>query len=150
MKKVLITLMILVLATTLVGCGSSYGKIKSAFEKEGYVEQEIKTGDEYKELELEMKEKGIEVSVHYLKKDALLGNKDVVILEFKNTDGIKAILTNDNDVADAMKGLLELLDTTYTEIYDALVEVGFVNGNCMFVVSDVLYIDETIRIFKNA
>ncbi|MBR7110826.1 MAG: hypothetical protein IKC83_03030 [Clostridia bacterium] len=152
MKKVLLTVMILILAVSLVGCGSSYGKIKSAFEKEGYAEQEIKAGDDYKKLEEEMKEDGIEFTVHHLQEDALIGKKNVIILEFKNIDGIKDVLEGDNDVADAMKGLLEALDTTYEEIYDELVEVGLVNGNCMFIISlaDVVYLNETLEIFKNA
>lgn len=152
MKKVLFTLMILVLAVTFVGCGSSYGKIKSAFEKEGYTEQEIKAGDDYKKLEEEMKEDGIEFTVHHLQKDAIIGKKDVIILEFKNVDGIKKALDSDNDVSNAMEDLLDALDTTYEEMYDELVEVGLVKGNCVFVVSiaDILFIQETLTIFKNA
>ena len=150
MKKVLLTVLILVLTFSLVGCGSSYGKIKSAFEKEGYAEQTIEAGDEYKQMEEEFKAEGIEFTFHHLQKEGLLGDRDVLILEFKNVDGIKEILLGDNEIADMMAYLLDELDTSYEDIYQSLVDVGLVNGNCMFVPSDIIYLVETMTIFKNA
>ncbi len=149
MKKVLLTLFVLMLAVSLVGCGSTYGKIKSAFEEKGYTEVEYVESDEEKAMKEELKEEGIEYTVHELEEDGLLGKKTVYVFEFTNVDGLKKALTQEGDFADMMKAFLEEADTSYEEIYNELEEMGFVNGNCMFSAFGFEYL-EALNIFKSA
>ncbi len=137
-----LTLVVVMLAT-LCGC-SSYGSIKSAFQKEGYEETDLSEkyessvtaimGNDYKET----------VSVHCLKKesdedDGILGAIAgsigyVVIIEFKSNSDMEEYL-KDKVSADEAE-----------EVYDKLQELDTVNGNCFLVVSTL---PEGYSIFKS-
>lgn len=130
--------LIKVLAVALVGalavlslaaCGSStYGKIKSAFEKEGYKESE-----DFKSImapiEKQLEDADLSVTIHILGKDI---TKVAMILEFKSSKELDKQLS-DNET---LKGMIK----------DAQ-KSNLVNGNCLLIPT---LSSEIMDIFKNA
>ncbi len=144
MKKVLLIAIVLVLAFSFVACGSSYGKIKSAFEKEGYKESE-KLESFMSSIKDSLEEDELAVTVHYLYK--LSEGGGAFIVEFNSTNDIKKAL-NENE---ALKEKVEEYASSEEaqELYDKAKDAGIVNGNCVcipFGLAPATYIE----IFKNA
>lgn len=132
-----------VMLATLCAC-SSYGSIKSAFKKEGYVETELSDTYEKDVTEIMGEDYNNTVTVHCLKKEAdedsgLIGAVAgtvgyVVILEFKS----------DSDMAEYLKDEVSAEDAK--EVYDELQKLDTVNGNCFLLVS---VLSEGYTIFKS-
>lgn len=122
-------LLVVVLAFTLTGCDKS-GKIKKAFEKEGYTVTVIKASDSKVLTDLlseeDMKEID-EYEVFNCSKSAGLSSGIVTIIKFPSDDKLKEVLGE--------------------EAYNKAEEKGYVNGNCYLAVplgADV------VKIFKDA
>lgn len=143
MKKkigIIVTSLVLV-ATMLLGlcaCGSTWGKIKSAYEKEGY--KEVQLSDKIKEaLNLEDDTDGYNVTLHFmttaklseeptlLELAGLLTAKNVIIAEYTNTEELKKY-ANDH-FSDAEK-------EDAVAAWEKFQQLDSVNGNCMLIIGD--------------
>lgn len=148
MKKVLLVVMVLVLSLAFVGCGSSYGKIKTAFENAGYVESE-EFEELINEIKTELDKEDAKVNIHYLYNKSKFYSATVI--EFNNVNDIKAQLEkSDSAYADMLKDFMSSDDAK--ELYQAAVDKGIVNGNCLLVPGAITPkgIQEIIDVFKNA
>lgn len=128
MKKVLtaisMVLLVVVLAMTMTGCDKS-GKIKKAFEKEGYEVTVVNSKDSTVLSELlteDQKEDIDKYEVIVCKK--LLSS--ATIIKFPSANDLKEVLGED--------------------AYNKAVEAGLVNGNCYL----ALPLGNVVDIFKNA
>lgn len=144
MKKVLLTLVVLMLAVALVGCGSSYGKIKSAFEKEGYSESQ-NLESFMTSIKESLEEDDVAINVHYLYKLAAGGG--AFIVEFNATEDLKKSLAENEELRTQVKGLVESDEAQ--DLYQNAVDAGIVNGNCVCIPFG-LAPNTYIEIFKNA
>ena len=139
--------LLVVMLVTLCAC-SSYGSIKSAFKKEGYVETELSDTYEKYVTDLMGSDYKNTVTVHCMKKessdnDGLIGAIAssvgyVIIIEFKS----------DSDMAKSLKGELknEASAEEAKEVYDELQKLDTVNQNCFLVFS---VLPEGYSIFKS-
>lgn len=133
MKKRLATIVsaLALVAVMLVGlcaCGSTYGSIKSAYEKAGYAESES-VSDAQKEIVSTFLGEDAEtaVTIHVLtKKDGGLLDalKTVVVIEFKSTEKMEELMKKHVTAEDAKN------------VYDELQKLDYVNGNCVLVSGD--------------
>lgn len=145
MKKVLLVMMILVLALSFVACGgSSYGKIKEAFEKEGYSES-ADLESAMTSLKEALEEEEFSINVHYLYKVAAGGG--AFIIEFNSTDDMKKAMAENTEFKTQVEGLVTSDEAK--ELYDEAVDAGIVNGNCLCIPFG-LAPNTYIEIFKNA
>ena len=126
-KGLFFTCLLLAVTMLLVFCGcSSYGGVKSAFEKEGYkevtasetVKKLYEDSDEYKQISRAVK-------LHILQKEStgegldFLNALDVaVIAEFNSTE----------EMEDALKSHVTAEDAK--NVYDELQKLDVVSGNC--------------------
>lgn len=151
MKKMIRTIsliLIFALALSLTAC-SSYGKVEKALKGIGYAVVENSN-----EAENYTKDTEIPVTAHILtNKDSLEGidkakTNVVVVLEFKATED----LVNFYKESNAFQGLIEDAkeDGTIEEIYNALAENGFVNGNCIVISTNPVAMLEVCEAVKNA
>lgn len=132
MKKRLVSifstvLLALTLVALLCGC-SSYGSVKSAFEKEGYKEAENvqtyqTTIKEY------LGDDSDNVTVHVLTKDIV---KVAIIVEFNTTDEMEKTVKDNKMLQDAIK---------------EIEKSDYVNGTCILI---PIASPEVVTIFKNA
>ncbi|MBQ7340377.1 MAG: hypothetical protein IJW43_05955 [Clostridia bacterium] len=141
--KIITVLLIVVLSLSAVAC-STYGKLEKAFTDAGY---EVVENQEAENMEDE--EKGI--TAHYLEKKETLSTIGVIILEFKATDDMIEYYNENEIVRDALEAILTDEDTQ--DLYQALVDAGIANGNCLVypaTLSAVLAINSVTDIVKNA
>ena len=134
-KKVsLFSCLLLALSMLLVFCGcSSYGGIKSAFEKEGYEEaelsQEIKAFYENSE---EYQKISAVVKIHVMQKkptgEGLLGD-----LANKLTISVIAEFNSTEDMEEALKAHVTAEDAK--NVYEELQKLDVVSGNCFLLYS---------------
>ena len=151
MKKLIRTIsliLIFALALSLTAC-SSYGKVEKALKGIGYAVVENSS-----ESENYTKDTEIPVTAHILtNKDSLEGIEKaktnvVVVLEFNATED----LVNFYKESNAFQGLIEDAkeDGTIEEIYNALAENGFVNGNCFVISTNPVAMLVVCEAVKNA
>lgn len=124
-KSLLLTCLLLVVTLAIALCGcSTYGSIKSAFEKEGYTVTDASNED----IEKYLDEQGANVChVHFAKKNM----STALIFEFNSTKEMDEQI----EKSEALKGILK--DAQKSDL---------VNGNC-FIVS---ISPDALKIFKNA
>lgn len=131
MKKLTKLMALLLVVVSLIGitaCSSSYGKIKKAFENEGYtvVEEMESLTDAMKEnLEKEASD-DMAIEVHIMTK-AL--SSAVFIIEFKATDELVEYVQGSETIQGIIKDIASNEDVQ--AFYDALVDAGYANGNCL-------------------
>lgn len=132
MKKFLSMLslvLVLALVVGMFGC-SSYGKLKSAFEDEGYTE--VSTNENAEAMKKEAEELGISVDVHVMTKKTAVA----VILEFENNEKL-AEFFKDSDTA---KGVAKDIKNNedLKALHSSLENAGFAKGNCLVIGFGVL------------
>ena len=141
--KIISVLLIVVLSLSAVAC-STYGKLERAFTNAGYVVVENKEAED-----MENDEKGI--TAHYLEKKETISTLGVIILEFKATDDMIEYYNENEIIRDALEAILTDEDTQ--DLYQALVDVGIANGNCLVypaTLSAIVAIKSVTDIVKNA
>ncbi len=131
--------LVVVLLVTLCACGSTWGSIKSAYEKEGY--HELTLSDKVKEkLGLtDEQTKEADATVHFLctatlsedptitELAGLLTAKTAIVWEYKNVDALKKAYQED---------LSESQQEKFDELWDEYQKSDRVNGNCILIVGD--------------
>lgn len=136
-----------VLSLVLVGCGSSYGALKKAFEEAGYTESE--TLESFAETIKEEAEKdSLAVTVHGMSKVDGYQSNFVVIIEFNSTEDMKKLYDESNTIQGFVKDIEE--NENAEKFKDALEEAGFAKGNCLVLSWNALAMNEVTNIVKNA
>lgn len=146
LSKLCAVALLVVMALSLVACGTTYPKIKSAFENAGY--SESKTVESiYQDYLTYTGTDGNKVALqaHALVK---VGEGTALILEFKATDDMIQYYKDNKMVRDAVKDVTENEDAK--AFYNMLVEKGYANGNCMLVPISVTSAQTMKDIMKNA
>lgn len=153
-KVLALVLVLATLALTLVSC-STYGNVKKAFEKEGYTESEDveKFAKSYKE---KAEKENLAVQLHVFTKGA---EKLTNILDFSKVDAVLVYEFNASDdlkkameEKESIKGLVNdiLKDENVNDAYNTLVEMGYVNGNCLVISLNPLNVNKVRDIVKKA
>ncbi len=151
--KFLALCLVLVFSVSLCACASTYGKLEKAFTNEGYATNE-KIESVATAIKSELEKEDLVVEIHGFVKDdeATLGMSKiyVYVFEFKSTDD----LTKACEDSAALKGLLTDIASSEDAkaFYDALVEKGYANGNCLVFTTSILSANrnEVKKIVKNA
>ena len=138
MTKLMAILLVVVSALSLVAC-SKYGALKSTFEKNGYTEsQDVESWNKRITAEIkgdEDKDMVTTVHVFYKKTDKdttigdLLTRNVILVLEFKATDDMLEFYNESATAQGAVKDIQKSEDAK--AFYNALVEAGYANGNCL-------------------
>ena len=136
-----------VLSLMLVGCGSSYGALKKAFEEAGYTESENleRVAETIKE---EAEKDSLSVTMHGMSKVDGLQSNFVMIIEFNSTEDMKKLYDESNTIQGFVKDIEE--NENAEEFKDALEEAGYAKGNCLVSSSNALAMNEVTNIVKNA
>jgi hypothetical protein len=148
MKKVIKSiclLLVVALCFSFVGC-STLGKVEKALNEIGYVK--TTQAGEYEE------ETEYPVTVHAFSNKDGLGLTEiaklntVIVLEFKATDDMKAYC----EESDTLKGIVSDIskDGNAQDFYNALVEKGLANGNCLVFSINPLQAETVMNAIKNA
>ena len=145
MKKRIVTIitslaLVAVLLATFCACGSTWGSIKGAYEKEGYYE--ITLSDKAKES-LHISDEDIEeadATVHFLctvklsddptltELAGLMTAKSAIVWEYKNIDALQKAYKED---------LSESEQEKFDELWEKYQQSDRVNGNCILISGDV-------------
>ena len=153
MKKLVKMLTLLcvavILVSSLTACFSTYGKVESALKKIGY--NPIESSQEASDI---TEESEVVVTPHVLSNAESLKATEiykidvVIVLEFKTTDEMKKLY----EESDTLKGLVSDVkaDGTAQEFYNALVEKGYANGNCLVLSTNPVVADAVKTAIKNA
>ena len=132
--RVLAVALVAVMVLSFVACSSTFGGIKSNFEKNGYTYVDAKEDSTSKTITAELEEGDISCTAHLFKTDGAFGvDVYALVLEFKT----------DKDMKDAMSESATLKGM----IKDAQ-ESQLVNGNCLLVPFSLTKADEMIKIFN--
>jgi len=146
MKKVVVSLVAVIMsvfmALTFVGC-SSYSKIKSAFEKEGYTESE-QVEKLVTSIKEDLEKDDLVVELHVLTKTLSV----VIVCEFKSTEELAKAYKDSATMQGLVKDAKKSEDLK--EMYKALEETGFVKGNCIVLPATIINATEVAEIVKNA
>ena len=148
LAKILTLTIAVVLCVTMFAC-SSYGKVERALTNIGYEKIEADENAEKMESESE-----VAVTTHLFSNVETIPAKDilkagvVIVLEFKATEDMKEFYED----SETMQGLINDLkaDGTAEEFYNALVEKGLANGNCLVICVNPLAFNDVTNAVKNA
>ncbi len=117
-----LSLLVIMMLTMLVSCGSTYGKIEKNFKEIGYlpVEEVNETATKIAEELAVADEEGnkVKLTAHVFKKDGDFIDKYAIVLEFSSEGDIDTALGN----SETLKGFVK--DAQKSE---------YVNGNCVLV-----------------
>ena len=132
--RIIALTLVAVMALSLVACGSSFGKIKSSFEKNGYtyIEDSGSEGTS-KKITAELEAGDISCTPHLFKTTGLLLPNYALVLEFGSDKDMKKAM----DESETLKGLIKDVQ-----------ESKLVNGNCLLVPISLIKADEMIKIFN--
>jgi hypothetical protein len=124
------------LLTTLVSCGSSFGKIKKNFEDAGYTYISENDDSKAKTIAAELEEGNLECTVHFFKGEGAF-NVPVyaMILEFKSDKELAKAFAEDG--SETLKGMIK--DAQNSE---------YVRDNCVLVALTITQQDEMKGIFN--
>lgn len=138
-KLLALALVAVMLLTTLVSCGSSFGKIKKNFEDAGYTYISENDDSKAKTIAAELEEGNLECTVHFFKGDGkgLLGLADVyaMVLEFKSDKELAKAFAEDG--SETLKGMIK--DAQNSE---------YVRDNCVLIALTITQQDEMKEIFN--
>ena len=148
LAKILTLTIAVVLCVTMFAC-SSYGKVERALSNIGY--EKIESD---KNAEKMKSESDIAVTTHvFSNKDSLALAEAykinvVIVFEFEATEDMKEFYED----SETMQGLINDLkaDGTAEEFYNALVEEGLANGNCLVISINPLAYEDVANAVKNA
>ena len=138
-KWLALALVAVMLLTTLVSCGSSFGKIKKNFEDAGYTYLSDNEDNTAKTITAELEEGNLDCTVHFFKGEVKVLLADVpvyaMILEFKSDKELaKAFEENGSET---LKGMIK--DAQNSE---------YVRDNCVLVALTFTQQDEMKEIFN--
>ena len=138
-KWLALALVAVMLLTTLVSCGSSFGKIKKNFEDAGYTYRSDNEDNTAKTITAELEEGNLDCTVHFFKGEVKVLLADVpvyaMILEFKSDKELaKAFEENGSET---LKGMIK--DAQNSE---------YVRDNCVLVALTFTQQDEMKEIFN--
>ena len=138
-------LVVVMLVTTLVACGSAFGKIKKNFEKEGYtyISEDDEGNSTARAITAELEEGDLNCKVHFFKTETEAGAFGIslsvpsycMVLEFSSDKDLKKAFEEDG--SETLKGMIK----------DAQ-ESEFVRDNCVLVSLSLTKTDEMVEIFN--
>mgnify|MGYP002520514467 CR=1 FL=1 len=133
--RIIAVALLVVMALSLVSCSSSFGSIKSNFEKHGYTY--VKDADSEstsKTITAELEQGDISCTPHLFKTDGFLGvDVYALVLEFGSDKDMQAAM----EESATIQGLVK----------DAQ-ESQLVNGNCLLIPISLTKADDMIKIFN--
>lgn len=141
MRKIFAVILAVVCALSFVACSGKIDAIKTAFEREGYVEVEEATEKEiYESLAGDKYELEVRVFAE--------GYRKAVVLSFASESELKKALFEE----ESFSGIVDSEGQTVDEMYESAEEKGYVNGNCAVVPISVspTVVADILTIFKNA
>jgi len=138
-KWLALALVAVMLLTTLVSCGSSFGKIKKNFEDAGYTYISESDDGTAKTIAAELENGNLECTVHFFKTEVKVVLVDVpvyaMVLEFKSDKELAKAFEENGSAT--LKGLIK----------DAQ-ESEYVRDNCVLVALTLTQQDEMKEIFN--
>ena len=149
MKKVTrivaLAMMLVLCVAALTACSNKYPQLKSAFEKEGFEENQAVEGTA-EQIKKDLEKDELEVNVHILTKNEGV-RPSVMIIEFKATEDLVKAYKDSNTMQGLVKDVKENEDTQ--AMYQALVDAGFACGNCLCIPLSVVYYKTITGIVKS-
>ena len=130
----------------LASCGGSkYPAIEKAFVDAGYENNTTFTGV-MNTIKEELAKEEYAVELHMLTKKSN-GLTSAIVIEFKSTKELVEYYESSATVQGLIKDVCENEDVN--KMYNALVNAGYANGNCLVVPASILYINEITNIVKS-
>ena len=148
LAKILTVALAMLLCVSMVAC-SSYGKVEKALANIGY--EKIESDNTAEKMQSESE---VAVTAHLFSNLETVPVKDilkagvVVVFEFKATEDMKEFYAD----SETMQGLVKDIkdDGSADEFYNALVEKGLANGNCLVICINPLAFNDVATAIKNA
>jgi major membrane immunogen (membrane-anchored lipoprotein) len=137
-KLLAVALVAIMLLTTLVSCGSAFGKIKKNFEKAGYtyVSEDADGNSMAKTITAELEDGNLDCTVHVFKGEGAFGVPVyAMVLEFKSDKELAKAFAEEG--SETLKGLIK--DAQNSE---------YVRDNCVLVALTITQQDEMKGIFN--
>ena len=137
-KLLAVALVAIMLLTTLVSCGSAFGKIKKNFEKAGYtyVSEDADGNSMAKTITAELEDGNLDCTVHVFKGEGAFGVPVyAMVLEFKSDKELAKAFAEEG--SETLKGLIK--DAQNSE---------YVRDNCVLVALTITQKDEMKGIFN--
>jgi len=135
-KWLALALVAVMLLTTLVSCGSSFGKIKKNFEDAGYTYVTDNEDGTAKTITAELEEGNLDCTVHFFKGEGAF-NIPVyaMVLEFKSDKELAKAFSEEG--SETLKGMIK--DAQNSE---------YVRDNCVLIALTITQQDEMKEIFN--
>ena len=143
-SKILTAVLCVCLSIVALTACSKYNALLKAFEKEGYSEVTAYEGDSEK-TKKDVEEKDSAAKLHLLQSEDKLTH--VLIVEFKSTEKMVEYYNDSETVKGFVKDVKNNEDVQ--TMYNALVDAGYANGNCLVIPISVLRINEITNIVKS-
>ena len=137
-KLLAVALVAIMLLTTLVSCGSAFGKIRKNFEKAGYtyVSEDADGNSMAKTITAELEDGNLDCTVHVFKGEGAFGVPVyAMVLEFKSDKELAKAFAEEG--SETLKGLIK--DAQNSE---------YVRDNCVLVALTITQKDEMKGIFN--
>lgn len=144
-KIVSLALVLVMALTMLASCGSKYSAIEKAFIDAGYENNTTFTGV-MNTIKEELAKDEYAVEIHMLTKKSN-GLTSAIVIEFKSTKEIVEYYESSATAQGLVKDVSENEDVK--KMYDALVNAGYANGNCLVLPASIIYINEITNIVKS-
>lgn len=145
-KIVSLALVLVMAVMMLASCGGSkYPAIEKAFVDAGYENNTTFTGV-MNTIKEELAKEEYAVELHMLTKKSN-GLTSAIVIEFKSTKELVEYYESSATVQGLIKDVYENEDVN--KMYNALVNAGYANGNCLVVPASILYINEITNIVKS-
>ena len=145
-KIVSLALVLVMVVMMLASCGGSkYPAIEKAFVDAGYENNTTFTGV-MNTIKEELAKEEYAVELHMLTKKSN-GLTSAIVIEFKSTKELVEYYESSATVQGLIKDVSENEDVN--KMYNALVNAGYANGNCLVVPASILYINEITNIVKS-
>ena len=145
-KIVSLALVLVMAVMMLASCGGSkYPAIEKAFVDAGYENNTTFTGV-MNTIKEELAKEEYAVELHMLTKKSN-GLTSAIVIEFKSTKELVEYYESSATVQGLIKDVSENEDVN--KMYNARVNAGYANGNCLVVPASILYINEITNIVKS-
>lgn len=144
-KIVSLALVLVMALTMLASCGSKYSAIEKAFIDAGYENNTTFTGV-MNTIKEELAKDEYAVEIHMLTKKSN-GLTSAIVIEFKSTKELVEYYESSATAQGLVKDVSENEDVK--KMYNALVNAGYANGNCLVLPASILYINEITNIVKS-
>ena len=145
-KIVSLALVLIMAVMMLASCGGSkYPAIEKAFVDAGYENNTTFTGV-MNTIKEELAKDEYAVELHMLTKKSN-GLTSAIVIEFKSTKELVEYYESSATAQGLVKDISENEDVK--KMYNALVDAGYANGNCLVLPASLLYINEITNIVKS-